>query len=217
MQSDNQDKQSDIFFYGQNRANGQFSNFYPCSFQDEQCIPYNCSEQYFMFKKVQFFEPDNNELLKAILKETNPGKIKAYGSKKFLKTFDETKWNEVKLSIMENALRLKFNQNEQLKLHLLNTCDANIYEASHRDKIWGIGFGVKQALETPKHNFGQNLLGKSLMKIRNEIRENQKNPKTILELKNKGIIDEEVYIQLIKLKGLNREYLSIIFNELENL
>jgi predicted NAD-dependent protein-ADP-ribosyltransferase YbiA (DUF1768 family) len=44
----------DIFFYGQKKQNGQFSNFYPCSFEDEQCIQYNCSEQYFMYKKYDF-------------------------------------------------------------------------------------------------------------------------------------------------------------------
>lgn len=205
----------DIFFYGQNKKNGQFSNFYTCYFKDEQCIQYNCSEQYFMYKKVLFFEPNNTDLLMAILKEKIPGKIKAFGSKKYLKTFNEKKWNTVKLSIMEDALRLKFYQNELLKKHLLNTGNANLYEASHRDKIWGIGFGFKLALVTPKEQFGQNLLGKSLMKIRDEIREQEDNPKSIFELMNKGIIDNEMYIQLMKVKTLDKKYLSVILNELK--
>ena len=116
---------------------------------------------------------------------------------------------------MEDALRLKFYQNELLKNHLLNTGNGNLYEASHRDKIWGIGFSVKQALVTPKEKFGQNLLGKSLMKIRNEIREQEDNPKSIFQLMNKGLIDNEMYIQLIKLKSLDKKYLSIILNELK--
>jgi hypothetical protein len=114
---------------------------------------------------------------------------------------------------MEDGLRLKFYQNELLKKHLLDTGHANLYEASHRDKIWGIGFGVKQALVTPKEQFGQNLLGKSLMKIRDEIRDQQDNPNTIFELMNKGVIDNEMYIQLMKLKTLDKKYLSVILNE----
>ena len=90
-------QEQDIFFYGQNKPNGHFSNFYPCSFEDEQCIQYNCSEQYFIYKKVLFFEPNNTDLLIAILREKIPSKIKAFGSKKYLKTFNEKKWKRLKL------------------------------------------------------------------------------------------------------------------------
>ena len=54
---------------------------------------------------------------------------------------------------------------------LLQICKL-LYEASHRDKIWGIGFGIKQAPDIPLEQYGQNLLGKALMLIRLELQQN---------------------------------------------
>ena len=55
------------------------SNFYESYFVDEEKNNFNCSEQYFMYRKCKRFDADNTRLLNAILTETNPSTIKRYG------------------------------------------------------------------------------------------------------------------------------------------
>ena len=156
-----------IYFYGYKKPNGEFSNFYPCEFE-ENGIKFNCNEQYFMFNKVLVFNPDNNELIDKIMNETRPSYFKWYGGRNFLKIFDNNVWKEIRFNIMLKGLRLKFNQNEYLKRKLLDTDGKQLYEASSRDKVWGIGYSYKQAPDVRVEHYGENLLGKALMQIRNE-------------------------------------------------
>ena len=69
-------------------------------------------------------------------------------------------WNEVKLSIMEELLRLKIEQNPYVKKKHLQTEDYIIVEDSPKDSFWGWG---------PNRD-GENQLGKLWMKLREEIR-----------------------------------------------
>lgn len=160
-----------VYFYGYTKPNGEFSNFYPCEFKEDG-IKFNCNEQYFMYYKVLEFDPGNNELIDMIMNETRPSFIKRYGGKKYLKKYNNKIWTKKRYDIMLNGLRLKFTQNEDLKKKLLETGDKNLYEASFRDKIWGIGFGIKQAPSIPVEKYGQNLLGKALMLVRLELQQN---------------------------------------------
>ncbi len=72
--------------------------------------------------------------------------------------------------VYEGALA-KFSQNEVLKKKLLATQDAILAECALQDKIWGIGCSMKdeKRLDIKEWN-GQNLLGFTLMKVREEIR-----------------------------------------------
>ena len=160
-----------VYFYGYTKPNGEFSNFYPCEFKEDG-IKFNCTEQYFMYYKVLEFDPGNNELIDMIMNETRPSFIKRYGGRKYLKKYNNKIWTKKRYDIMLNGLRLKFTQNEDLKKKLLETGDKNLYEASFRDKIWGIGFGIKQAPNIPPEKYGQNLLGKALMLVRLELQQN---------------------------------------------
>jgi ribA/ribD-fused uncharacterized protein len=56
---------------------------------------------------------------------------------------------------------------------LLATGDRELVEASPFDKIWGVGFSEKGA-ERNRHKWGQNLLGKALMTVRDRLREQEK-------------------------------------------
>lgn len=69
-------------------------------------------------------------------------------------------WNEVKVSIMEELLRLKLEQNPYVKRKLLDTKDYLIVEDSPKDGFWGWG---------PNRD-GENHLGKLWMKLREELR-----------------------------------------------
>ena len=69
--------------------------------------------------------------------------------------------------IIDNGLRLKFQQNESLKQLLLLT-RGDLVESSPKDSIWGIGFSESNALKN-KHRWGENLLGQCLMTVREEL------------------------------------------------
>lgn len=71
-------------------------------------------------------------------------------------------WEEKKDDIMENILKLKFDQNEIIRKKLINTGLRPIIEHNTKgDDYWGDGLNGK----------GKNKLGKILTKIRNEIYE----------------------------------------------
>lgn len=69
-------------------------------------------------------------------------------------------WEKVKYDIMYEICLAKFSQNEELKIKLLETEDKYLEEGNTwGDKIWGTVNGK-----------GQNHLGKILMKVREELR-----------------------------------------------
>ena len=67
-------------------------------------------------------------------------------------------WDSVKVEILEDIVRAKFNQHEDLKEKLLETGDKQLIEGNWwNDTFWGVCRGK-----------GQNNLGKILMKLREE-------------------------------------------------
>lgn len=88
----------------------------------------------------------------------NPSEAKRLGRR--VKLRDD--WEEVKELVMYEICYHKFNQNPDIKRMLLNTGDAELIEGNTwGDCIWGVCNGV-----------GNNLLGKILMRVRNELKEN---------------------------------------------
>ncbi len=89
-----------------------------------------------------------------------------------------------KLEVVEQGNYLKFTQANNaaalskdnsrkptpLKHLLLETAERALVEASPFDRIWGIGFTAADAVRTPKKEWGQNLLGEALMRVRARIR-----------------------------------------------
>jgi ribA/ribD-fused uncharacterized protein len=69
-------------------------------------------------------------------------------------------WDEIKFDIMYDICYEKFSQNEDLKIKLLDTGEEHLEEGNNwGDKIWGTVKGK-----------GQNLLGKILMEVREELK-----------------------------------------------
>ena len=72
-------------------------------------------------------------------------------------------WEEVKIDIMYEVCSAKFRQNENLKKLLLDTGDEELIEGNYwHDYTWGVCKGK-----------GHNALGKILMIIRDELREEE--------------------------------------------
>jgi hypothetical protein len=149
--------------HGSNVTKACLSNFYPCKFEFNGKT-FNFSEQCFMYQKAILF--NDFEIAKQVLNETDVRKIKALGRK--VKNFNNELWDKHKEDFMFNACYAKFSQNNELKDFLLSTGNREIVEASPVDNIWGIGFSSDKAMENV-NKWGQNLLGKVLMKVREDL------------------------------------------------
>ncbi len=99
-------------------------------------------------------------------------------------------WDEVKLSIMEELLRLKIKQNPYVRKKLLMTENYPIVEDSPVDAYWGWG---------PEKN-GQNHLGKLWMKLRDKLRNGEFDKKT------EGIPERSKY-------AINDEFVGYLTND----
>jgi N-glycosidase YbiA len=136
------------------------SNFYPCEIE-YQGIKYPTVEAYYVAMKVNSNQIINgihyslNDFREMISKISTPGQVKRLGRKVSLRK----DWNEIKLELMNWAVREKF-KDENLKELLLSTGDQELIEGNTwNDTFWGVCNGK-----------GKNHLGKILMKVRDELR-----------------------------------------------
>ncbi len=149
-----------VFFWG-----GPFSQWakYPMEIDGKT---YVTCEQYMMAEKARLFGDQESEA--KIMAAANPREQKALGRK--VKPFDATRWEEEREEIVFRANLAKFSQREALKEMLFATGDKIIAEASPRDAIWGIGMAEDHPNILDTTLWGQNLLGKALMRVRGELR-----------------------------------------------
>lgn len=137
----------------------EFSNWYPVNYMN-----FTSSEKHFMYLKAIHF--NDKETAEKILECDDPEEIKKLGRQ--IKNFSQEEWDKVKEYIMYLALYYKFTLNANLKKLLLSTGNKIIVEAADYDRIWGIGYAEENALNNI-NDWGQNLLGKALMKLRKEL------------------------------------------------
>ncbi len=141
---------------------GIFSNFYPCKFEVDG-IKFNCSEQYFMYKKAMTF--NDVVIAELILESGFPSEQKHLG--RGVGDYNDKIWEEVRVKHMYDACYAKFSQNPELKRQLLDTIGTRLVEASPYDKIWGIGYKEDDyRAHDPSLWNGLNLLGKVLDDVR---------------------------------------------------
>ena len=145
------------------------SNFYPAKIE-HQGITYPTLEHYYVSMKVKNDQQIDGKYItmidcrELIAKMPNPARVKQFG--KIIKVRRD--WDDVKLDVMLWGVREKFKHTD-LKDLLLSTGDQELVEGNTwNDTYWGICRGE-----------GQNNLGKILMKVRMELR--QQNDKPSLE------------------------------------
>jgi ribA/ribD-fused uncharacterized protein len=142
-----------------------FSQWYRCSFRDG-AHTFNCAEQYMMHGKALLF--GDATVAAEILAADHPREHKALGRK--VKPFDDAKWRANREQIVLAGNRAKFTQNAELRELLLATKGTTLVEASPFDRIWGIGLAATNPLaQDPSKWRGQNLLGKILTQLRDEL------------------------------------------------
>jgi len=140
------------------------SNFYPCSFV-VQNVKYSSTEQFIQHKKAEYM--GNDVLAHKILLTSDPAAMRSMV--KSLKGDTQQWYDRVRDEILP-AIRAKFHQNPKLLDSLLATGDHTLGEAA-LDPFWGIGLKLNnpQNLD-PNLWTGQNIMGKLLMSIRDELK-----------------------------------------------
>lgn len=129
-------------------------------------IVFTSAEQYMMYAKAMTFV--DIDTARAIMKETNPRKIKALGRQ--VNRFIENTWLFYRYRIVYLANKFKFTQNDDLKEALLATRGTTIVEASPYDNIWGIGLKEDDPKAQQRSTWkGKNLLGEILTELRIEL------------------------------------------------
>lgn len=138
------------------------SNFFPC------CVRMGdksfCSaEQAYQFNKCLFCNREDAGL--ELMKIGDPSVIKYMGGKIFT-THD---WEMKKKDMMKCILLSKYEQNPELKMKLKATGSTPLYECT-QSRFWGTGWLIDSPNWNKSSSFpGNNLLGKLLMEIRDDV------------------------------------------------
>jgi len=141
-----------IRFYREREQFGFLSNFAPYQITLKDRV-WPTNEHYFQAQK--FADTEHEE---AIRQAVLPRDAKRMGrDRKYPIRAD---WEQVKDSIMLEALRAKFTQHPGLESRLLDTGDATLIEHTPNDTYWADG----------GDGSGKNRLGELLMQVREEIR-----------------------------------------------
>jgi ribA/ribD-fused uncharacterized protein len=150
------------FFF---RPESPFSQWHPARFTLGGHI-FNCAEQYMMYGKAPLF--GDAEMAAKILEAASPRQHKALGRN--VRHFAEPAWKAQREQIVADGNRAKFTQNPELRQALLDTAGTQLVEASPFDRIWGIGLAAgDRRADDPSQWRGQNLLGKILTRVRDEL------------------------------------------------
>ncbi len=146
--------ENSIHFYSVSEPYGELSNFalYPIRLKGKI---WPTSEHYFQAQKFSGTPYEDK-----IRKVASPMKAAELGRSRTVKL--RRNWDSVKDSIMYEAVKAKFTQHVELTELLLATGTKNLVEHTENDEYWGDGGDGK----------GLNKLGKILMQIRNELRNN---------------------------------------------
>lgn len=155
-----------ICFHNPDEENGFLSNWYSSHFlvNDNK---FTSMEQYMMYKKAVIF--NDEKIANEILSITDVAEIKRLG--RMVSGYNDGIWNGLRQIIIYEGLIEKFIQNDTLREKLLETQDAILAECAVKDCIWGIGLSMTDdnRFEMSKWR-GQNLLGYSLMMVREKIK-----------------------------------------------
>ncbi len=147
-------------------SRGPLSQWYPAKFEVND-IEYHNSEQYMMAEKARLFGDRAQE--KLIMEHYEPRSTKALG--RGVRGFNNDAWNTHKEEIVYRGNYAKFEQNESIREHLLSTDGSVLAEAAPGDLVWGTGWVINDPHNNdPVQWRGQNLLGKALMRVRDELR-----------------------------------------------
>ena len=145
-----------IYFYKVEDPYGYFSNFSPHGIyiddRDWQTVEH-------FYQAQKYVGSPDESMIPLIAAAPTPEEAAALGRDRTLTV--RADWEEVKRPIMRSAVLQKFLTHSDIQEKLLATGDEIIVENSAKDYYWGCG----------ADRTGHNYLGKTLMAVRQEIRE----------------------------------------------
>ena len=155
-----------ICFHNPEEENGFLSNWYLSDFTVNE-VKYSSVEQFMMYKKAICFQ--DVEKAQQILSTNDVALIKEYGRQ--VKGYNDSIWCGIRQMVVYQGLLAKFSQNNIFCNKLLQTHNDILAECAVKDRVWGIGLSMNdpQRLDLAKWR-GQNLLGYTLMMVREELR-----------------------------------------------
>ena len=166
-----------IGFFRETEEYGFLSNFYyspfTVSYMNEDGVKsyeFKTAEHAVHFFKAKLF--GDLEIANKITMTDYPKVAKNLG--RTVKNFDQNIWDLNKRAIYTEVIKAKFTdeRNKDIKQKLIDTGDSILVECSPYDRIWGIGYSKNSPEFIAKQfdKWGQNLLGKVLMKVRDSIK-----------------------------------------------
>jgi ribA/ribD-fused uncharacterized protein len=169
LKKEEKTEEEPILFFGADESKGEYRHFsnmseHKITIDD---VEYKTVEHYVQAMKAREFEDE--EMYKKIVATKTPKSAKAIGQK--IANFKPEVWDKKKDDVMEKAVRTKFVQHPTLRNMLLETGDKIIGEANPRDTYWGIGTSMNLGrAKSPSKWRGKNMLGKLMMKLRDDFR-----------------------------------------------
>lgn len=160
-------------FYG---SDNPLSNNYESQFHTYGWVSFASSEQCFMYNKARLFN-DRESTRQLDNLYLSPTKANTIGRR--ITGFDPIVWEKEKYHLMKEALYQKFSNCPHLKWFLLNTGDKILVNANAKDRVWGAGVSKNHAHDVQQWT-GDNLLGFSLMDVRDHLR-NEKTETTFMK------------------------------------
>lgn len=145
-----------IFFYRVQDDYGCFSNFAPYPIELEGKV-WPTSEHYFQAHKFAGTEHEE------AIRQTPSPMIAARMGRSRQRPL-RADWDRVKDQVMYEAVRAKFTQHADIRQILLDTGDAELVEHTAKDRYWADG----------GDGTGQNVLGRILMRVRTELRNDER-------------------------------------------
>ncbi|NLR74572.1 NADAR family protein [Leeia aquatica] len=149
------------------QADSIFSNWYQPSVFELHGQTFRNGEAGMMYQKARLF--GDQAIMQRILDNQDPRTVRDLGRK--VEGFDERVWTAQREQLVFEVCLAKFRSNPQLQVEMLASGDRQLVEASPYDRIWGIGLAPDNPLaQQPRHWRGLNLLGQTLMRVRDVLR-----------------------------------------------
>jgi len=124
---------------------------------------FGSAEHHFMHGKARLF--GDEAIAGKILRASSPGQARELGRR--VRGFQEDTWIAERKRLMDEANLAKFRALPALEEYLRSTWPAVLVQASALDTVWGSGLDLEDPfLRSPGQWPGQNLVGFSLMKVR---------------------------------------------------
>lgn len=144
---------------------GVFSNFQAAAITYKG-LSFRTTEHAFMWEKARHF--GDTQACMEILEARTPADAKAIGRR--VKGFKVDEWAKVSEGYMLTVNVAKYTQIPAFAKFLKSTGTKTLVEANGKDQIWGVGlYASDDKILNPNQWRGQNLLGKVLMQVRDQL------------------------------------------------